>query len=1194
MILKKIIISGFKSFCDKTEFDFSEGITCIVGPNGCGKSNVVDAFKWVLGEQSAKSLRGEQMMDMIFNGSATRRSSGLAQVDLVFDNADRSLNLDQPEVTIGRRLFRSGESDYLINAQSVRLKDIRELFFDTGVGVDAYSVIEQGKVDLLLQSNPEQRREIFEEAAGISKYKARRKEAQRKLERTQQNLLRLQDILDELQKRLRSVKLAATKARHFQEYDQRLRELRASHALAEYHRLTQEHESLQQEMTRLEDERVSLQAQLSRHEADQSSIASEILRTDQTLEEHHQRTTLLHSQLTTIEERIRLSQQHQTEQEELLQTNRRRAAEEQTRIQSLRDNIQTEQTRLPVLEAEHAAHQEKVITLTQQENDLANQITELQACLEDEKSGLIDLLHRSADLRNEIAAIEANHQSLAGQKLRLEARGGKLCEDLENVLHRKTVAQTSLTEIQSVVTRENQQLNEKQSLLEQTRSERSECLSELARLQTDHGAMFSELDVLKDLEQKMEGVDQAVRELLHRKTANPEHAQLAAIAGLVADVISTDVDHAPVIEAALERWAQHLVVTDSEAFLSLNGQLSDLKGRLHVLCADRLSPFFGGRDLSGEEGFIARAIDWVRYPEELEYVVRHLLGKTVVVETLADAVRLAESDVQNHEFITRKGEVVDSHGRLVLGPKSERTGLISRKSRIREIQQKLESIDVRLETLRDTSNRLQTQEIHLNHLTAELRGAMTDNITLRAEKQTEFQRALDEMQRLTQEQPLIAGELAMLENQMLQAMEKSTLNRESLRTIEEQNKRRESAVAEYQQTLNDRTRQRTAQQELLTQARVAAGQLLEKYQAAKETIQTLTLALGATQRSLDELAQHIEQCEFRLAESARQIDEATQEQTRLRKSIEEHEVDTLKVRRHRETLREASESLAELCKAARTALHDAEEQIHRQQMRFQEVVVRRDELILRTREELNLLLDQLYETYEPAQQDPSAVEREIQELRDKISRLGNINVDAITEQLELEQRLGFLETQWRDLDDSRRQLEDLIVRLNNESRERFTQTFEQVRSHFQEMFRKLFGGGKADLVLDPNVPDPLEAGIEILARPPGKELQSISLMSGGEKTLTTIALLMSIFQSKPSPFVFLDEVDAALDEANNERFNRIVQEFLAQSQFIVITHSKRTMQMASTLYGVTMQEPGVSRRVSVRFENHSTPESAVA
>jgi chromosome segregation protein len=1184
MLLKRVTLCGFKSFSDSVDFDFGPGVTCIVGPNGCGKSNVVDAFKWVLGEQSARSLRGRQMSDMIFNGSSSRKSSGVAQVDLVFDNTDRTLPVDQTEITVTRKLYRSGESEYLLNREVARLKDVRELFMDTGIGVDAYSVIEQGRVDQLLQSSPVDRRIIFDEAAGISKYKARKREAERKLERTQQNLLRVADVIEELEKRLRSVKLQAGKARSFKEYQVRLNELRSSYAMAEYHRFTGDISRVSRETEMCNDRITGLRTDIDRNEADESQVTLELDALAEQINHADNEVVRAKSNLAAQEERIEASRRRAEEQQaqrtrgaERLQSDARRLEESQSEL------AQIQESAIDLQRQTHELHA-RIADLNEQDRSLARDLTQAQAILEDEKAGIIDLLRKSAQTHNEITRLNTHRESLVGQKGRLALRDVQIAGELESALEQKAQFQRRLQEVEALIVEESRRLDEKKLESARVHEMRQRLIEELAHTKERRSALFSRRDLLNDLQQKMDGVGEGVRKLLDESRQENHHRALNGVVGLVADLIDTDVQYASIIEAVLGESDQSLVISDSEAFLSHPELFSDLPGRLTVLCADRLPPVVNPRDFTGQPGFVARAIELVRFPGAHETVARHLLGKTIVVETLEDALALARSDVFGHRFVTRRGEVLEPDGRISLGPSASTAGLISRKSELRDIDVQLSDIDGRIVTLTDQLNRTQAEVSHLDGVQQELRTAIYESNTARVEANAALHNIAETVHRLTGEQPLIAREVAFIEQQINEVLDKSAEGGKSLEAIEQENKERERLVTLHQERIDGVVTSRREVQEQVTQAKVAAGQLIEKRAAAAETINTLRRSIHELETTVVSVKHDIEQCEARITDAENTMTVAREQSTLLTAEIQKLEAAVMELRNHRDDLRQNLETLTHTVKTARTELAAEEARLHEHLMSLAQTNVRRDELVARIIDEMGVNLSERYTQYEHQEQDWERVEAEIVELRGKMDRLGNVNLDAIAELEELEQRHSFLTGQRDDLNESYRQLEQLIVKLNEESQERFKTAFEQIRENFRVLFRKLFGGGRADIILE----DPanvLDCGIEIVAQPPGKELQAISLMSGGEKSMTAIALLMSIFKTRPAPCAILDEVDAALDEANNERFNRIIKEFVTEAQFIVITHSKRTMGIGDRLYGITMQEPGVSTRVSVQLGN---------
>ncbi len=1186
MFLKRVSMCGFKSFADKVDFDFGPGITCVVGPNGCGKSNVVDAVKWVLGEQSAKSLRGRQMADMIFAGSTTRKSSGMAQVDLVFDNTDHKLALDQTEITVTRKLYRSGESEYLLNGGSSRLKDIRELFLDTGVGVEAYSIIEQGRVDGLLQSNPQERRVIFEEAAGISKYKARKKEAERKLERTQQNLLRAADIIEELEKRLRSVKLQAGKARSFKEYEARLNDLRLSYSMAEYHRFSEQIRDLTREVDARVDRVTALKTDIDRCEAEESKLALEV--DNLALQISAAETQLVQSRADSNaqEERIDAAQRRGEEQRTLLQRVQERLTVDSQRLQQSEQELATVQESAVALQHQTHEFNTQIDQLNEQDRSLARDLTGAQATLEDEKSGIIDLVRKSAQTHNEIIRLNTHRESLLGQQGKLTTRDAEISAELQIQLTQQAELKARLADVEALIEQETRKLNEKKEEAARANSVRQRLIDEQVTAKEQRSALQSRRDVLNELQHRMDGIGEGVRRVLEHKRTSGDSGGAQGILGLVAEFFDADVQHARIIEAALGAWDQCMVLRDAQTLDAHAEIFADLPGRLTALSLDRLPPIVNDRDFTGIEGVIARAIDLVRYNTEFDQLARHLFGKTIVVNDRATALRLAREDVHGHRFVTLEGEVVEPDGRILIGPSDTASGLISRRSELRDIDGRLADLEQTLTTLADQLNRTQAEVAHLETVQQELRTAIYESNTARVEANAGLNRIRDTVDRLTREQPLIAQEVAMITMQIDEVLERSAAGGKSLEALERENKDRESRVAVHQQRIDEVVARRSEVQEQLTEARVRAGQLTEKRAAAAETINTLRRTIREIESTIATAKNDIQQSQMRITEADDAVVKGREQLGILSERIRRFDAEASQLRHRRDVLRMEQDRLVQTVRAARNELTIVESELHERQMSLGQTNVRRDELAARVSEEMQINLPDRYDNYEHEEQNWAEVEAEIADLRGKMSRLGNVNLDAIQELEELEQRHTFLAGQRDDLTESIRQLNLLIERLNIESRDRFTASFEQIRDNFRAMFRKLFGGGRADIVLE-DLENPLECGIEIVAQPPGKDLQIISLMSGGEKSMTAIALLMSIFQSRPAPFAILDEVDAALDEANNERFNRIVQEFVSHAQFLIITHSKSTMGIGDQLYGITMQEPGVSTRVSVRLSEAS-------
>ena len=1228
MRLKKLILHGFKSFADRTEFVFDSPITGIVGPNGCGKSNVVDGFKWVLGEQSAKSLRGDAMLDVIFNGSGGRKPAGMSEVVLVFDNppnADgpRALNLDVDEVAVGRRLFRDGTSEYQINNQSARLKDIRELFLDTGVGVDAYSVIEQGRVSLLLESNPQERRLIFEEAAGISKFKQRKKESQRKLEKVDQNLLRVNDIVEEVDKRLRSVKIQAGRARTYREHSDRLGELRLTYALREYHthrgQLAGLESGAEDAQFRLEDAAANLarqQNELAGKREQYDALAQkrqqadyELVQARAAMQSAQQRQQYARQQLKQIGEQI-----------EAFENDRR---EVEARLAEVSRSLEVETANLAQL-TEHLEHHRRQIEQRQQAfRDGQLRAASINKETEQHKSAILDLMRKLAQVNSRLGHIEIERKNIAAQQARLVARRQIVVAELESLESQRAQSQQELNAAIAEISEQQQQLEARQQEAAHLGKQLARITEQLGSAREHRSGLLSRQKLLADLESRREGVSEGVKSVLRQRDA-----KFPFVRGLVADVLRVDVEHAHVIEAALDGRDQWLVTNDLASAAASREALDELEGRVNLLCADQLLGNTGyqslasvehGQGLHATEDWnqqphrIRLAIDLLRFEPADAIIAHHLLGRTAVVDDLATARDLHQTGPRGWRYVTKSGEVLEADGTLRAGPLTAAMGLLSRRSELEAIEQQVAEVDGRIvqlssqlthgsaaaKLLEEQQNALRNEVYRLNTIKVELTSRMAQN----ADKQNSLRR----------EQPLLDRELENLLDQFGKLKTEGTTLTGQRQQMEADQAARQQQVIELAATEQSLQEEIRRLGEELTVARVQLGQVQEKQLALGQNVQRQTASKAELHQQSERLKKSAQAVAGRSAAVEAELEAAQAAEASL---VEQQRALAAQVQTLADQVNEAAGSVRTMTaqvESLRAEHAGIEQELHGLQLRLGELKVRLETLISRTAEELQLDLPAKYESfnseggpgYQPADMDWDAVADQIKQLRDKIHRLGNVNLDAIGEQDELEKRSQFLSAQLADLISSKKQLEELIDEINRESGLRFEQTFNAVREHFQGMFRKLFGGGKADIFLETEIEDTgkpevgpdgqllpvakkkidiLDAGIEVIARPPGKQPVSISQLSGGEKTMTCVALLMSIFKSKPSPFCILDEVDAALDEANNQRFNLIVQEFLEQSQFIIITHSKRTMQIADVLYGVTMQEQGVSKRVSVKFD----------
>ncbi|HET6881678.1 MAG TPA: chromosome segregation protein SMC [Pirellulales bacterium] len=1188
-MLKALELVGFKSFADKTRFEFPAGITAVVGPNGSGKSNVVDAIKWVLGEQSVKSLRGKEMVDVIFNGSATRHPLNAAEATLAFDNSERRLDIDTPEVLITRRVYRSGEAEYLINRQPCRLRDIRDLFSGTGAATEAYSVIEQGKVDVMLQASAKDRRVLFEEAAGISRFKAKKLETLRRLERVDQNLLRLSDIVDEVGNRLRSVRLQATKARRYKEYADRLQQLRTQVAQADWRRLGERLGRLEAELTELAAARDAALREAEQLEAQALAIEIDMqatLAAQRTCEGRSadNRERIASREATVDEQR---GQMHEAEAEETrllrqLAAMRVRAGDLQ---QQLADSAAA------VTEA-RARHQERLDTTSAAEQEfarLAAEFDQLRAEYETSRSASLEALRAVAALETEATSLVVQRDSARAacehrtrQRLEIESAQQTAAAECARLAAELAELSTAAEQRHAAWLAAQQQVTELQAELK-ARS------LELAQLRERHSAAAERTGLLAELEARQEGLNAGVKEVLSVIRREPD-GPLRAVRGLLADLIHVSIEMATAVEAALGDKAQAFVVEPDTAFLEWAQRESvRLPGRITFayLSHTDAAGWDDAGDLQGLPGVHGRADQFVDAPAELSSFVRRVLLRTWVVEKLSDAISLAAGAGRGRSFVTLSGELLAADGSLSLGPKQTAGGLISRRSELRALKQQTADLSAAVTAARTQVDLLEQRiaaAISREHqLSAERDRAASDV----SERRAQVNAADARRTQLGEEFARLSAECRQEEQAMTSAAASLGATRRRL----DEAKSRQSGFEKASQAVRQRLRQAD-----------------ERVQQSQREVTAAKVDTAKSEERLASLDTHLAQLQRDQQERRRSVEDCRQQLTRARQRRRLAEANVLAAESElagcfllRETLAaEAAElsgrldgqrvTRSELQAAAQTSQTQArslEQQRHARDLAANEVRHERATLAARLNEDYQIELAELAAVESPDEQRArEEIDQEIADLRRKINHIGMVNLDALAELEELEARHAGLSGQFQDLSKAKDSLVQIIGKINADTRRLFSETLQAVTINFQSLFRKLFGGGQADVVLEEGV-DVLDSGIEIVARPPGKELRNISLLSGGEKTLTCVALLLAIFQYRPSPFCVLDEVDAALDEANIERFIGVLQEFLAWTQFIVITHSKKTMTCASTLYGVTMEESGVSKRVSVRFDDVS-------
>jgi chromosome segregation protein len=1234
-MLKRLELVGFKSFADKTHFDFPAGITAVVGPNGSGKSNIVDAVRWVLGEQSAKSLRGGEMADVIFNGSTSRRSLGLAEVTMTFDNGRRLLATEADEIEVTRRVYRDGEGEYLINRQPSRLKDIKDLFLGSGAGAEAYCVIEQGRVDVLLQASTKERRSIFEEAAGISRFKAKKTETLRKLERVDQNLQRMQDIVDEVDKQLRSVKLQAAKAQRYQEYSNRLKALRVELGLREYHELAGRLDADSAVLDRLRGSLEQEARQAERLETETRRLEESLTRLEETAHEQELLLAQARQQIATEETTLTHEWSLSAELEVDLARMRTHAAELSARVAALAEAAAQAAGELGAVDTQCLEQRRGLRDLEEEHHAAVLRLAELHQQVEADKADQLEQMRQAARLQNDAVSYKAQVDNMRRECERLRLKTEHAAETLVSIdveLKELTEAEEALQAKLAFVRQNLADRRQERERLQRLGDATTQTLSDL---RAQCSGLISRIEVLERLERSHEGLGTGVREVLGLiEQAEPGPWQ--TVLGIVADYLTVRREYAPLIDLALGERAQRFLVRDAalleealgQRAQPFSGRVSFLplappaaeNGRGHPNRLIELTPLSQVRMPSSREGVpahrgvVALAAQLVSCEKtELANLPALLLGRTLIVRDLAAAHAIADF-TSGYRFVTLQGELLEPDGTLTIGTHHAETGILSRKSELRELREQAAALDRRIADaerhLAELRDRVAELDSQIGNLQQELNVLAEQSADLRSRIGQHRQRREGLNEEVVLSRAEIKGveqEIENLEVAWQEARRQADAAEQRVRSLQAQ-----LEVADRE--IHERERQRQRRQQECTSSKVALAQIEERLTALRAKHGQIEADLEQRHQEQRQGQEQLTAARCRLADSQATMLRASSVLALCFLDKESAEQQLTRLERERERQRQERQLVAEHAQLARSAWQAQREQAHARELEVSDLRHRRDSLAERLREDYQLDLAELHQARvangqwpvtsenqpivsEPAGDSPSelaprpspflepgAAEEEIAELRRKLSRLGSVNLDSLEELAELETRSQSLRTQFDDLTAAKRSLEEIITRINQDSRRLFTESFSTIRTHFQELFRKLFGGGMADIMLE-DENDILESGIEIIARPPGKELRSISLMSGGEKTLTAVALLLAIFRSKPSPFCILDEVDAALDEANIGRFTAVLREFLDRSHFILITHSKRTMSVADVLYGITMQESGVSKRVAVRFED---------
>ncbi|MGX2959226.1 chromosome segregation protein SMC [Peribacillus sp. JNUCC 23] len=1180
MFLKRLDVVGFKSFAERVSVDFVPGVTAIVGPNGSGKSNIIDAVRWVLGEQSAKSLRGAKMEDVIFSGSDSRKALNFAEVTLTLDNENNTLPIDFHEVSVTRRVYRSGDSDFLINNQSCRLKDIIDLFMDSGLGKEAFSIISQGKVEEILSSKAEERRVIIEEAAGVLKYKSRKKKAEHKLFETQENLTRVQDILSELEGQVEPLKIQSSLAKEFLEKKEDLKQIEVALTVHEIKTLHEKWNRLSQELKRHTDQEMELSISLQKKEADVENIRDHIYALDESVNELQ--AVLLHAseELEKLEGRKEVLKERKKNASQNKHQLEKFIVDSEKSILSLKDEKDREGKVLAILESDVKGLQKD---LNEKQKSIGLLSANLEETIETLKSDYIEWLNKQAAARNETQHLQQQLNQQKTRNARLDQENGKYLSERAEVEKKKVISLDGFNEVTQQIEQHVFSFREEQKKLESIKATYQKQEKLLYQAYQFLQQSKSRKDMLEEMQDDYAGFFQGVKEVLKAKNDT-----LHGVEGAIAELIKVPKEYQQAIETALGASMQH-IVTDTEnharqaiSYLKRNGYGRATFLPLTVIKSRELSPS-QLQLLSNHPSFIGTAESLVQFNNRYSNIVANLLGTVIITSELKGANELAKLTSYKYRFVTLEGDIVNQGGSMTGGAvKQKQSSLLSRKNELNELNGKLLAMEEKTALLEQQVKQQKR------------------DISVEEEKIEEIRKV---------------GETLRLKEQLCKS---------EIREIELQERNINERLHLYdldKQAILDESRQKSAR---LQEVNELLNRCLIEINKLDEEISSLSKQKQSQQTSKETLIEETNEVKVQLASKREQLQNQSEKYTRINNSLME---EIRKVADYQEDLSLLSSEMTDSSSgeeiietAAQNKLVDKNEAIKliaqkrkervdlqsqledyecesKEQKRVHKGIaeavkdeeVRLNRLDVELENRLNHLREEYFLSYEGAlEQYPLTIEADIAKKKVKliklaVEELGTVNLGAIEEYDRVAERYQFLLEQKDDLQTAKDTLFQVIDEMDDEMKRRFAETFYAIQSQFETVFKALFGGGRAELKLtDAN--DLLQTGVEIIAQPPGKKLQNLALLSGGERALTAIALLFSILKVRPVPFCILDEVEAALDEANVLRFSQFLKKFSEETQFIVITHRKGTMESSDVLYGMTMQELGVSKLVSVRME----------
>ncbi len=1181
MFLNRLEVVGFKSFAERININFVPGITAVVGPNGSGKSNIIDAIRWVLGEQSAKSLRGQKMEDIIFQGSDSRKQLNFAEVSLILDNEPGNLPIDYNEVAITRRVYRSGESEFLINKQACRLKDIIDLFTDTGLGKESFSIIGQGKIDDILSSKAEERRAIFEEAAGVLKYKQRKNKAMFKLEETEDNLNRVEDIIYEIEQQLEPLKKQSETARTYEQKKEELKSVEIALLVTEIEQLNEQWKMLLEEIDAEKLAEIAEKTSIQEKEAFVTKKKQALHELDESITDIHQQ--LLHAteKLENLEGKRNVyfeRQKHFSENEQTLKLNQTALL---SKISTLHDDWQLESNKKRAIDQEMKELNKKIDSLS---NDIHYGVEQINEKIDNLKSDYIEFLNEQAVLQNESKSIDKQLEQLQHVNEDQQHQNKNLIDRKADLEQELMTLKSKMSENSSLISVNQRELEHFKLTLTQEKATYDDMQEKLYQGNEQIATLKARQETLEEMRKSFQGYFYGVKEVLK---AN-KHGILEQIYGTVVDSIEIEPMYVEAIDTILGGQAQHIIVPNDEvARKAISWLKKEKKGRATFLpiasLTERLIPQGLLQQLKSHEGFINVAANLVHVENRFQRVVQHLMGNVIVTDTLANANKLAKMTNRKYRVVTLDGDIVYPGGSMSGGTKKQSNqSLFTRDKELSILNDKLLNFQQRAEQF---TKEVMNQKEKIEQMSKQLEikeMAIIDLKEIWQNNQTKHNEISINLNNVSDDLTSYHHHLEQFETDVTTFKEDKSHIVEQLKSLAEKITETELEIENLTAKERDLKKSERHFEDQLQQFKIKKAELEERQ---KNIVQRLG-DINRQQESYDKEKRTIEeQLSSILEEKSKEVtEEEMTEEINTMKSLKDKAETSLTDRRTKRL------TLTKEIEDEEREIKQLEKQHEKLMKEIQQKEVRATRLDVALENNLSHLQTEYVISFEKAAnehervEDMEAAKKTVRQIKLAIESLGTVNLGAIDEYERLLERHQFLAEQKQDLLDAKQTLFDVIAEMDEEMIKRFGAMFSQIQTAFTDVFNKLFGGGDAHLKLT-DEGNLLETGIEIIARPPGKKQKALSLLSGGERALTAIALLFAILKVKPVPFCILDEVDASLDEANVARFSHYLNRYREGTQFIVITHRKGTMEEADVLYGVTMQESGVSRLVSVRLED---------